>query len=75
MGQVYSIFAAGVGIVTGSRAMPHFGQVPGRGWRTSGCIEHVYSDRRDGCGTGFGDPAVVACLSIEEEPIQAPSCY
>ena len=26
---------------SGSSAMPHFGQAPGRSWRTSGCIGHV----------------------------------
>ena len=26
---------------SGSRAMPHFGQLPGPGWRTSGCIGQV----------------------------------
>jgi hypothetical protein len=27
--------------ISGSSAMPHFGQVPGPAWRTSGCIGHV----------------------------------
>jgi hypothetical protein len=27
--------------ISGSSAMPHFGQAPGWSWRTSGCIGHV----------------------------------
>ena len=29
--------------VTGSKVMPHLGQVPGPTWRISGCMGHVYS--------------------------------
>jgi hypothetical protein len=43
MGQVHSVFVAGFGIPAGSRAIPHFGQFPGFGWRTSGCIGQVNS--------------------------------
>ena len=40
--------------LTGSRAMPHFGHVPGPIWRISGCIGQVYSTPV--CtGTGIGD--------------------
>ena len=42
IGQVHSVFVAGIGIPAGSRAIPHFGHVPGSGWRTSGCIGQVY---------------------------------
>ena len=35
--------SSGAARVTGSSAMPHFGQAPGPGWRTSGCIGQVYS--------------------------------
>jgi hypothetical protein len=40
---VYSIFSFGAATVTGSNAIPHFGQEPALGARTSGCIGHVYS--------------------------------
>jgi hypothetical protein len=30
-------------ISRGSSAMPHFGQLPGPSWRTSGSIGHVYT--------------------------------
>jgi hypothetical protein len=41
MGQVQSVRAAGAAGVTGSSAMPHFGQAPGPDRRTSGCIGQV----------------------------------
>jgi hypothetical protein len=43
MGHVYSVFVAGAAEMTGSSAMPHFGQSPGPSWRTSGSIGQVYS--------------------------------
>jgi hypothetical protein len=43
MGQVYSTVVVGMLNVTGSSAMPHFGQEPGPGCLTSGCMGQVYS--------------------------------
>lgn len=44
-------------IVAGSRAIPHLGQVPGPGRRTSGCIGQVYSPDAPDAGVGsFGAP-------------------
>jgi hypothetical protein len=39
---------------TGSSAMPHLGQVPGPGCRTSGCIGQTYSAPTTGADTGDG---------------------
>ena len=37
IGQTHSVRVGGASTVTGSSAMPHFGQAPGPDWRTSGC--------------------------------------
>jgi hypothetical protein len=73
MGQVYSVFVAGIAATVGSRAIPHFGQSPGPCWRTSGSIGHVYSFAAFGATTGAWAAAIDAsCLGCVETTTTGP---
>jgi hypothetical protein len=88
MGHEYSVFVAGAAAMTGSSAIPHFGQSPGPSRRTSGSIGQVYSfvffgtvretgaatlDAISACGKRAGAGAI--CIGFDEAgamPISFP---